>query len=188
MKFRFASVDNKAARALNDRLFGLFGVRLVRSSSLERMHAEIQMLQNPGDAAQFVSRDSAGTWVLAELDDGTRLWIDLGDYGVSRSCMFGSYEPVETAFVRSMLKSGQNFIDIGANIGWFTMLAARIVGPSGRVYAFEPRPNTCERLRKSVSENGYSNVEVRQAALGTAPGRMMVGTLMSAHNPGAHGC
>lgn len=184
MNFRYASVANRTVRALNDRLFALFGVRLVRSSSLERMHVELRNLQKQRDASQLVSREVAGTWVLAELDDGTRLWVDLGDYGVSHACMFGTYEPVETGFVRSMLKSGQYFIDIGANIGWFTMLAARIVGPSGRVYAFEPRPNTCERLRMSISENGYSNVEVRQVALGAAPGRMTVATLMSTQNPG----
>ena len=113
MNFRYASVANRTVRALNDRLFALFGVRLVRSSNLERMHVELRNLQKQRDASQLVSREVAGSWVLAELDDGTRLWVDLGDYGVSHACMFGTYEPVETGFVRSMLKSGQYFIDIG---------------------------------------------------------------------------
>ena len=157
----------------------------MRRSSIEQLHQDVQDLLRQLDAtSQLTNRDPAGTWMLAEFSDRTRLWVDLGDYGVSRGCISGNYEPIETGFIRTILKPGQAFVDIGANIGWFTVLAARAVGPSGQVYAFEPRPNTCERLQLSILENQYKNVEVRQAALGAAPGRMKIGTVISAHNPG----
>lgn len=129
-------------------------------------------------------RDPLDTWVIAVMDGGRRLWVDLGDYGVSRPCMTGVYEPSETAFVAATLKPGDVFLDIGANIGWFTILAASIVGPTGRVLAFEPRPNSCARLAMSVAENGYTNVEVAAVAVGDMPGRLTVAALISARNPG----
>ena len=172
-------------KALNDALLAPLGVRLVKSSCIERLNSDIQGLRaERADAAELQPRDPLGTWLLAELDGGRRLWVDLGDYGVSRGAMIGHYEPIETGFVQSVLKPGQTFIDIGANIGWFTTLAGQIVGAAGRVYAFEPRPNTCERLRMTVAENGYRHVEVRQAALGPAPGRMTVASLVRMRNPG----
>jgi FkbM family methyltransferase len=57
-------------------------------------------------------------------------------------------------------------IDAGANIGYFTLIAARLVGPHGHVYAFEPVPTTAELLRKNIEINGYSDrVTVIQKAL-----------------------
>jgi FkbM family methyltransferase len=56
-------------------------------------------------------------------------------------------------------------IDIGANIGLITLLMAKLVGPSGEVHAFEPNPNLCFRLNKSVSINGMSNVRLHEVAL-----------------------
>ena len=156
-----------------------------RSSCIERLNTDIQTLRTQrADQAELEPRDPLGTWLLAELDGGRRLWVDLGDYGVSRAAMIGHFEPIETGFVRSVLKPGQTFVDIGANIGWFTILAGQIVGPAGRVYAFEPRPNTCERLRMAVAENGYRHVEVRQVALGAAAGRMTIASLVRMRNPG----
>lgn len=188
-----AFVDG-AARAVNDILLGPLGSRLIRNSSLKRLYADNDELRRQVDAASlearahreaYAPRDALGSWVLAELEGGQRLWVDLGDYGVSRHCLAGAYEPVESGFVRSTLKPGQSFIDVGANIGWFTILGARAVGPMGHVYAVEPRPPTCERLRMSVAENGYRHVNVLQAALGAAPGRMAVASLLAGRNPGA---
>lgn len=173
-------------KTLNKALLGPLGFRLVKSSCIERLNTDIQTLRaaQHADGAELVPRDPLGTWLLAELEDGRRLWVDLGDYGVSRAAMIGHFEPIETGFIRSLLKPGQTFIDIGANIGWFTVLAGQIVGVTGRVYAFEPRPNTCERLKMSVAENGFRHVEIRQVALGAAAGRMAVASLVRMRNAG----
>jgi FkbM family methyltransferase len=61
-------------------------------------------------------------------------------------------------------------LDIGANVGFFSLLAARHVGVDGRVIAFEPMPETRARLRRNVTLNGVSNVEVRTVAVTDQPG------------------
>ncbi len=192
----------RAAMTLNEVVLAPFGVRVIRASTLDQLIQsarpdELVPSAPPAQAVQALpaeppecrlpergAQDPLGTWVLAEFEDGRRLWVDLGDEGVSRPCLTGTFEPAETGFVRSVLKPGQSFIDIGANIGWFTILAARIVGPAGHVTAFEPRPTTGGRLRMSVAENGFRHVDVRLVALGAASGRMTVATLIAARNPG----
>lgn len=59
--------------------------------------------------------------------------------------------------ITSFLKPGMTMIDAGANIGYFTLIAARAVGPHGHVYAFEPVPATVELLKKNVEVNGYND-------------------------------
>jgi FkbM family methyltransferase len=68
------------------------------------------------------------------------------------------------------LREGDVVVDIGANLGAFTVLAASRVGASGRVYAYEPDPRTCERLVANVRLNGLKNVVVENAAVGAAAG------------------
>ncbi|HHT9125287.1 MAG TPA: FkbM family methyltransferase [Candidatus Brocadiia bacterium] len=68
----------------------------------------------------------------------------------------GDYEPEVRKTVTQFLSPGTTMIDAGANIGYYTLLAARAVGPQGHVYAFEPAPSTVELLRKNVDVNGYS--------------------------------
>ncbi len=80
------------------------------------------------------------------------------------------YEPLETALLKKELRSGQVFVDVGANIGYYTLLAARIVGAEGRVYAFEPDPSNFRLLEKNVRENGYANVVLDRRAVSNASG------------------
>jgi FkbM family methyltransferase len=126
------------------------------------------------------------TWASVTLQDGLKLRVDLGDSHVSRQCMSGVYEPPETAFVDRHVMPGASFVDIGANIGWFALRAARRVTRTGRVVAFEPRVATAENLRLSVAENGFSDwVEVHNLALGDAAGVRHIGSEPSGRHPGA---
>jgi FkbM family methyltransferase len=68
------------------------------------------------------------------------------------------------------LREGDCVIDIGANIGAFTVLAARKVGPNGQVYAFEPDPQVCDRLRQNLRLNRLENVTVYEGAVGGKSG------------------
>ncbi len=68
------------------------------------------------------------------------------------------------------LRPGDTVIDIGANIGCFTVLAARAVGPTGRVIAVEPEQSTFESLRRNVRLNRCENVDVRRLAIGGSSG------------------
>lgn len=71
----------------------------------------------------------------------------------------------EQEFCKKILQPGMTVFDIGAHIGQFTLLFASLVGPSGRVFAFEPCESTVRRLRAHVALNGFSNVVAEQAAV-----------------------
>jgi FkbM family methyltransferase len=79
------------------------------------------------------------------------MWVNLSDRSVSFPCLQGDYEPNETRLVRTLLQSGQTFVDIGANIGWFSVLAAAVLREEGFVYSFEPRPDTYEHLSATMA-------------------------------------
>jgi FkbM family methyltransferase len=77
------------------------------------------------------------------------------------------YEPETTAYFMQHLKNGDVFVDVGANHGYFTVLAASLVGASGRVVAFEPNPRVFVQLRTHVDLNGFeSRVTLESCALG----------------------
>jgi FkbM family methyltransferase len=99
------------------------------------------------------------------------LHVDLRDAGVGRPLFVrGAYEPLETTFLRNLLKPGMVFVDIGANIGYFTLVAARRVGPTGRVLAVEPEPYNFQLLQRNVGVNDLANVELANVALGDRQG------------------
>jgi FkbM family methyltransferase len=81
------------------------------------------------------------------------------------------FDPDEMDFLGRVLKSGDAFVDCGANIGTYSLLAASIVGPSGSVMSYEPSARSAERLRENVAINGLNKViHVRQAAVGAERG------------------
>ncbi len=100
---------------------------------------------------------------------GHRMWLD--DKDTLELAVHEVYEPMETALLREHLKENQTFVDVGANIGYYTLLAARAVGPKGRVYAFEPDPANFRLLEKNVALNGYHrNVVMVNKALSSESG------------------
>ena len=82
----------------------------------------------------------------------------------------GYFEPYETTLMEAAIKPGQVVLDIGANIGYYTLLFARLVGESGKVFAFEPDPANYELLRKNVRANGYHNVVFVRKAVADSSG------------------
>lgn len=74
------------------------------------------------------------------------------------------------ALLRTILRPGQTAIDVGANLGYFTAVMAQCVGAEGRVWAFEPVPETFELLKLCTSLNGYQHVTPVPVALGAADG------------------
>lgn len=80
-------------------------------------------------------------------------------------------EPGTVAIVERLLRPGDIFLDVGANVGAFTLLAARLVGAGGKVIAVEPMPETARMLRTTVAVNGVTPiVEVSECALGEQDG------------------
>ena len=83
-------------------------------------------------------------------------------------CWLGTYESDKVDILRRFVKPGMVAYDIGANAGYYTLLLSRLVGPSGRVYAFEPFPENVLNLIHHVSMNGLANCSVVAAALSDA--------------------
>jgi FkbM family methyltransferase len=82
------------------------------------------------------------------------------------------YEPETFAFFRKNLKPGNTVLDIGAHIGLFAVVTAKLVGPTGKVFSFEPTPSTREVLKEVVRLNGCGDVvEVRDEAVSREPGK-----------------
>jgi FkbM family methyltransferase len=75
------------------------------------------------------------------------------------------YEPFSVEIISKLLKKGDIALDIGANIGYFTLILANQVGNNGKVYAFEPSPQNCSLLKKNVTANGYKNVIIELKAV-----------------------
>ncbi len=77
----------------------------------------------------------------------------------------GLYEPHVSALIAAHLRPGDTFWDVGANAGYHTLMASRVVGPTGRVLAIEADPDTCRLLREQMELNQVSNCEVLHAAV-----------------------
>jgi len=109
-----------------------------------------------------------------------KLYVATDDIGFgSHMLLDGIWEPWVTTFMARFLKRGMCVADVGANHGYFTVLMADIVGPEGRVIAFEPHPNTASLLRKSLAVNGFGErVQVVECAVSD-----MDGALLTFHMP-----
>ncbi|WP_198374098.1 FkbM family methyltransferase [Neoroseomonas rubea] len=122
-------------------------------------------------------RLNAGLYLMsrrrfATLCTGDRLQVDLLDFIGSRLFHFGVWEPNITAVIMDTLRPGDVFCDVGANIGYYTVLASRLVGPGGHVVAVEPSPAALRVLRDNIALNGLTNVRVVPAAVAAERGRL----------------
>lgn len=83
-----------------------------------------------------------------------------------------TYEETETALVKKEVKKNDVVLDIGANIGYYTLIFADLVGENGKVYAFEPDPTNFEILLKNIEINGFKNVIPVNKAVTNKPGKI----------------
>lgn len=104
---------------------------------------------------------------IARLPDGSVLKVQL-DVHYEQMVWLQDEEWDELRYLRNKLRPGDVFIDVGANIGLWTLVAATAVGPSGRVFSFEPNPTTFSRLSENIKLNGkVSRVEAFSKAVST---------------------
>jgi len=82
----------------------------------------------------------------------------------------GTLEPPVQEALRRLLAPGDVFYDIGANVGFFTLVGARLVGPGGRVVAFEPVPWCARAVGRNIDLNGFAHAAIREQAVGAADG------------------
>ena len=95
--------------------------------------------------------------------EGNKMFLGKGDpHNISIEGVFGK---LDTETIKNSIKTGDIVVDLGANIGYYTLIAAKLVGDKGKVFAFEPEPRNFEILKKNVEINGYHNVILEQKAV-----------------------
>lgn len=99
---------------------------------------------------------SKGLWIYVNPRTGQNVHKGLGEPDVQRALV-------------EHLRPGMTFYDLGANIGFFSLMAARLVGPQGRVFSFEADPEIAARLRENLSRNRFANARVEQKAVWFEP-------------------
>lgn len=105
---------------------------------------------------------------------GHRLYVDARDTSLRPSLVTGGYwEAGVTRTLLRLVRPGQHVVEVGANIGWHTVLLASTVGPTGKVTAFEANPRMVEFLQRNLAENDAgANVRVVPLAVVDRPGRV----------------
>ena len=108
---------------------------------------------------------------LAPALGGGLFECDFGDEIAREACLTGWYEPQQSRIALAWLRRGSRVVDAGANWGYFTLLAAGIVGPSGAVLAIEPDVRHAAALERNIRLNGFTCVQVRAVAAAARRGR-----------------
>lgn len=115
-----------------------------------------------------------------------RVWLRVGPhrYEMELSCAdwmerfaidTGHFFHAEiTAALEHFLRPGDCLVDIGANLGFVTLTGARLVGPQGGVFSFEPNPRLAGRLQRTIESNGIGNVALSQTALADRDGQLVL--------------
>lgn len=110
-------------------------------------------------------------FIPSELDiRGATVCLNQRDAIVSGNLALGCYEAFNLDFFSSHLQPGITFMDIGANIGVYTAVAAKHIGVSGTVIAVEPDESNCSFIRRTIRRNGFTNTTVIQKAAGNRCG------------------
>lgn len=114
--------------------------------------------------------------VICATEDGIDIVIEpFNDNGVEASIFLtGTYERGTLSVMKAVLKPGDRFVDVGANVGLMSLVAAKLVGINGRVDSFEPLPEIRRLLHMSIEQNSFSNIFVHNIALGAKPSTMTI--------------
>ncbi len=110
----------------------------------------------------------------------TRYWLE------GKVFLDGTWEEPEARFALSLVPAGGHAVDVGANVGFYTLALACHVGPRGRVLAVEPASEACTRLEDNIRRNGLTNVRLARAAAAESPGSLTLH--LSATDLGSSSC
>jgi FkbM family methyltransferase len=161
------------------------------------------LLSIPGKLASFIAGKGLGKlplvmWIhgffyhhlkpvgIVLIDaQGSKMYVDSRDIGVTPFLLeWGFYEKYETALFKRLVKKGMAVVDVGANVGYYTLLAAHLVGDDGKVFAFEPDPYNFDLLCKNIELNGFRNVIPVRKAVSSKSGKRKF--FLDKNNLGGH--
>lgn len=116
---------------------------------------------------------------------GFQIWWDEDDSFVGRTVADDNYEPYESDLFLSLLKPDSIILDVGANIGYYSLLAAKVVDVDvGKIYAIEPERRNYELLQKNIESSSYSSIVPFKLAIGKEDGNAEL--FLSTTNKGDH--
>lgn len=107
-----------------------------------------------------------------KLPTGGNVYIDITESSMMFARVIGNFEPQKHRALDFFLTEGDAFIDIGANKGEFAIHAALAVGEKGKVVAFEPEPENCKWIRRSIDKSNIHNIVLEEAAIGKTEGSL----------------
>jgi len=120
-------------------------------------------------AGRLIAPKGRLVWVRIAQGPGEGLWVRVNPR-TGLSVQRAEGEPKAQQALVDYLRPGMTFYDLGANIGFFSLIAARLVGRGGQVVAFEADPEVAERLRGNFEHNGFSHAKTEEKAVWSEPG------------------
>ncbi len=125
-------------------------------STIRRMLGSIEHQVAPTAFSVQLGKEDAVRCTVGEVE----LLADAADAAVTPGLRSGEYEPHLTAVFERYCKPGMTVVDVGANLGYYSLLASRLVGSSGRVIALEPNSENCRLVLSSLRMGGVTNVRL----------------------------
>ncbi len=121
------------------------------------------------------------TFFVMQLQDN--ISINLYKNSLLSKLIFeGNFELNEINFLKKFLKKEDYFLDIGANIGLFSINASRIIGENGKIISFEPSPVTFSRLKENIELNKFTNVDIRNIGISDKKGELTLNISETGHD------
>ena len=143
---------------------------------LLRTPASLRSLRNVPFVGNLIHRVSHSilpvdqkVWARVESGPAAGIWLELNPR-TGQSYLRGEAEQAVQATLAERLRPGMIFYDLGANLGLFTLLAARLVTTTGKVFSFEPDPKNASNLRRNIQRNGFTNVTVVESGVWSSTG------------------
>lgn len=156
-----------------------FYAALIQSQPLTRQ----QLAEHLLGSVEFASRREMIARPVSVEQDGWTIYVRADDFVIGAHILKGGpYEPHVSHALRNLLKQGHTFVDMGANIGWFTALAAHLVGSDGRVYAVEPMDKNVQLICRTVAANGFAQVTVLPFAASNKDGTVLMASMPGMSN------
>jgi FkbM family methyltransferase len=158
------------------RLFLRYGMPFAEARRLPLLGPLVSWL-----SSKIVPRETL-TWIQVQRGPAAGLWLRVNPR-TGRAILEGSGERSVQEAIAKHVRPGMTFYDLGANIGFFSLLAAKLVGPTGKVVSFEADPEIAARLRKNVTRNNFLWVTVEQNAVWSEPSAVTFSRVDSAASP-----
>jgi FkbM family methyltransferase len=153
---------------------------------LARLYSRLE-LPGWGRLLASLGKDREGRWKRGSIVRVRGKWdkcdheLDLANWSERHTYFLGRYYDLDTQLVlKTILRPGDRFVDIGANIGMISLLAAQLVGPTGQVESFEPNPVPAAKFENTTRRNSVANIRLHRMALGEQPGTARL-TVVSEH-------